>query len=192
MLREFSEWRSILYVLESRNVRHGGSEFVLTVVLGYIFWKKNLHRRFPAMGSYLALRVASAPVLFALLAFRGSPGAKALRTVFLHLLDRLRRQCVLLFFICMEVFRSALANFPGLMKFGIVIFRWAVLASVIMTFSSISFTHRGILSIPEIADALMRSVSILELCLLGFLCLSMNALRLRRAIWPSELHWDLE
>jgi len=59
-----------------------------------------------------------------------------------------------------------------------VIFRWAVLASVIMTFSSISFTHRGILSIPEIADALMRSVSILELCLLGFLCLSMNALRL--------------
>ena len=32
--------------------------------------------------------------------------------------------------------------------------------------------------IPVIAERLMRSVSILELCLLGFLCLSMNALRL--------------
>jgi hypothetical protein len=64
------------------------------------------------------------------------------------------------------------------MKFGIVIFRWAVLASVIVTFSSISFAHRGILIIPDIGDGLMRSVSILELCLLGFLCLSMNALRI--------------
>jgi hypothetical protein len=64
------------------------------------------------------------------------------------------------------------------MRFGTVIFRWAVLASVIVTFSSVSFAHRGILIIPEIADGLMRSVSILELCLLAFLCLSMNALRL--------------
>ena len=38
--------------------------------------------------------------------------------------------------------------------------------------------HRGILIIPSIADGLMRSVSVLELCLLAFLCLSMNALRL--------------
>jgi hypothetical protein len=157
----------------------GGLEFVLTVVLGYIFWKKNLHRRFPAMGSYLALRVASAPVLFALLALQGQPwGRKLFVPYFFTYWTVYVASAVLLFFICMEVFRSALANFPGLMKFGIVIFRWAVLASVIMTFSSISFTHRGILSIPEIADALMRSVSILELCLLGFLCLSMNALRL--------------
>jgi len=32
--------------------------------------------------------------------------------------------------------------------------------------------------VPDVAVALMRSVSILELCLLAFLCLSMNALRL--------------
>src|ERR1035438_10357966 len=83
-----------------------------------------------------------------------------------------------LFFVCMEVFRSALSAFSGLMKFGLVIFRWAVLASVIVTFSSISFAHRGLMLLPDIAYALMRSVSILELCLLAFLCLSMNALRL--------------
>jgi hypothetical protein len=85
---------------------------------------------------------------------------------------------VLLFFVCMEVFRSALSAFSGLMRFGIVIFRWAVLASVIVTLSTVTYSHRGILIIPDIAFGLMRSVSILELCLLGFLCLSMNALRL--------------
>ena len=41
-----------------------------------------------------------------------------------------------------------------------------------------SFSHRGVLLIPDIAFALMRSVSIVELCLLGFLFLGMNALRL--------------
>ena len=33
---------------------------------------------------------------------------------------------ILLFFVCIEVFRSALAALPGLMKFGIVVFRWAI------------------------------------------------------------------
>jgi hypothetical protein len=85
---------------------------------------------------------------------------------------------VLLFFICMEVFRSALAALPGLAKFGIVIFRWTVLASAIVTLSSMSFVHKGLMVITDIAYGLMRSVSILELCLLAFLCLSMNALHL--------------
>jgi len=157
----------------------GGSEFVLTTVLGFLFWKKKLHLRFPAMGSYLALRVASAPILYALFLLYTQPwGERFYVDYFFTSWAVYIASAVLLFFICMEVFRSALASFPGLMKFGVVIFRWAVLASVIMTFSSISFAHRGILIIPDIAFGLMRSVSILELCLLGFLCLSMNALRL--------------
>jgi hypothetical protein len=84
----------------------------------------------------------------------------------------------LLFFICTEIFRSALAALPGLMRFGVVIFRWAVLVSVIVTISSISFAHRGIMILPDVGIGLMRSVSLLELCLLAFLCLSMNAIRL--------------
>jgi hypothetical protein len=157
----------------------GGSEFVLTTVLGFLFWKKKLNQRFPAMGAYLALRVAAAPVQYALLCLYTQPwGERFYVDYFFTFWAVYIASAVLLFFICMEVFRSALASFPGLMKFGIVIFRWAVLASVIMTISSLSFAHRGLLIIPDIADGLMRSVSILELCLLGFLCLSMNALRL--------------
>jgi hypothetical protein len=43
------------------------AEFVLWAVLGFLFWRKKLQRRFPAMGAYLALRVGSMPVLLLLL-----------------------------------------------------------------------------------------------------------------------------
>jgi hypothetical protein len=78
----------------------------------------------------------------------------------------------------MEVFQSALSALPGLKKLGVVIFRWAVLVSVIVTISSISFAQHGTFMVPDIAMPLMRSVSLLEFCLLAFLCLCMNALKL--------------
>jgi hypothetical protein len=161
------------------------AEFLLAVLLGAVFWKRGLHKRFPAMGAYLALRVVAGLALAVL--FMGRSG----RLIATHPFERACAQCyflaywaiyissaVLLYFICMEVFRSALSAVPGLLKFGIVIFRWAALVSVIVTASSMSFAHRGVLIIPDVATSLMHSVSLLELCLLAFLCLSMNALRL--------------
>jgi hypothetical protein len=163
----------------------GTVEFLLSAVLGFVFWKKGLHRRFPAMGGYLVLRVLSAPLLCLLLlgqsgqlsAFQQYQQICA-QTYFMVYWVVYLSSAVLLFFICMEVFRSALSTLPGLLKFGIVIFRWAVLVSAIVTLSSISVVHRGLLALPDIAISLMRSVSLLELCVLAFLCLSMNALHL--------------
>ncbi len=161
-----------------------GAEFVLWAALAYLFWRRKLYRRFPAMGSYLALHVASTPVLLGLLYLQSQPwghqilGVQIYGVYFFGFYGVYIASAVLLFFIAMEVFRSALSAFTGLMKFGLVIFRWAVLASVLVTFSTVSYSHRGVLVIPDIAFGLMRSVSILELCLLAFLCLSMNALKL--------------
>jgi hypothetical protein len=149
------------------------AEFLLSATLGFLFWKKGLQRRFPAMGSYLALRVASAPILSILLL--GQTGhliqsrqfeVSSAQAYFFTYWTVFMISAIVLYFVCMEVFRSALSSLPGLLKFGIV------------TISSVSFAHRGVLIIPDIAIALMRSVSLLELCLLAFLCLSMNALRL--------------
>ena len=155
------------------------AEFVLWAALGFLFWRKKLHRRFPAMGFYLVMRVVSTPILLVLLYVVSQPwGRDYFPVYFIPYWAVYIGSAGALFFVCMEVFRSALSAFSGLMKFGLVIFRWAVLASVIVTFSSISFAHRGLMLLPDIAYALMRSVSILELCLLAFLCLSMNALRL--------------
>jgi len=161
------------------------AEFLLAVLLGAVFWKRGLHRRFPAMGAYLALRVVTGLIFAVLLMGRAGRLIATLpfevacaQFYFLCFWTVYIVSAVLLYFICMEVFRSALSAVPGLLKFGIVIFRWAALVSVIVTISSLSFAHRGVMIIPDVAIPLMHSVSLLELCLLAFLCLSMNTLRL--------------
>jgi hypothetical protein len=163
----------------------GAAEFLLSMVLAYVFWRKALHRRFPAMSAYLALRVVSTPVLaFLILGQTGRLVAtaeferSAAQAYFFVFWPDYIVSAVVLYFVCMEVFRSALSSLPGLLKFGLVIFRWAVLVSVIVTLSTITFANRGLLILPDVGIALMRSVSLLELCLLAFLCLCMNALRL--------------
>jgi hypothetical protein len=160
-------------------------EFLLIAVIALMFWRRGLHHRYPAMGAYLGLRLVSAPAFSLLLL--GQSGrmvatAEVERTCaqayFFAYWAVYVASAVILYFICLEIFRSALSAVPGLLKFGIVIFRWAVLVSVIVTFSTVTFSHRGLGAIPDVAIALMRSVSLLEICLLAFLCLSMNALRL--------------
>lgn len=156
-----------------------GMEFLLWATLAYFFWTKKLQRRFPAMGTYLVLHVISTPVLVSALYLQSFSWGRIFYPVyFFGFWAVYIASAVLLFFVALEVFRSALSAFSGLMKFGTVIFRWAALVSVIMSLGSISYGHKGIFIITDMALSLMRSVSILELCLLAFLCLSMNALKL--------------
>jgi hypothetical protein len=155
-------------------------EFALWATLGYLFWSRGLHRRFSAMGMYLALHLTAMPILLFL--FYGQSHhwfndycfmmySFCYWTVYIA-------SAVLLFFVCIEVFHSALSAFSGLQRLGTVAFRWAALVSVILSLSTLSFEHPRVFMITHAAYGLMRSVSVLELCLLGFLCLSMNALRL--------------
>lgn len=154
-------------------------EFTLWALIGFLFWRRKLYRRFPYMGAYLGLRVASMPMLLAALYLQSQPWGRAYYAVYFFAYWAVYiASALLLLLVCIEVFRSALSALPGLMKIGIVIFRWAILVSVVLTFSSISFVHHGLAVVPDIAVGLMRSVSVLELCLLAFLCLSINALRL--------------
>jgi len=155
------------------------AEFLLVACVAFLFWKRKQYRWFPAMGAYLILRVISMPVLMFLLLENGRTSAlNWSMAYFLGFWAVYIASAVLLFFICIEIFRSALSAFPGLMKFGIIIFRWTVLVSAIVTLSTIPILHRGLGIIPDVANALMHSVSLLQLCLLAFLCLCMNALRL--------------
>lgn len=166
-----------------------GAEFLLWLSLGLLFWTKGLHRRFPAVGAYLALHAISVPVLlWTIFEIQWHPQVTDYLTFYTYTyFATYILSAILLFFICAEVFRSALAPFPGLSKIGMVLFRWAALISVLVSLTSISakhwgvslaFTHGGIDLISAVAYALMHSASILELCLLAFLCLGMNALRL--------------
>lgn len=154
-------------------------ELLLWAALGFLFWKKELHRRFPAMAAYLGLHVVTAPIFLALINGLPFVSVKATHiTYFFFYWAVYILSSIVLFFVCVEVFRSVLEPLPGLKRLGSLAFRWVSLASVIVSLSSVSFAHHGVKLIPEIAFGLMRSVSILELCLLAFLCLSMNSLRL--------------
>jgi hypothetical protein len=156
------------------------AEFAIWALAGFLFWTGMLHRRFPAMGAYLALHVAAMPVFLFL--FFGQArhwfNNYCYDANFYVYWAVYIASAVLLFFICIEVFRSALSAFSGLQRLGTVVFRWAVLVSVIVSLSTLPFDQQHTLLIPAIAFRLMRSVSILELCLLAFLCVSMNSLRL--------------
>jgi hypothetical protein len=156
------------------------TEFLLWVALALVFWKKKLMQRFPVTAAYIILHLVGTPALMLILYLRSIPGYEFIyKLYFFGYFAIYIASAVLVLCISVEIFRAALSSFPGLMKVGIVIFRWAILVSVILTFSSVSFMHREVTAIiPDIAYSLMRSVSVLELCLLAFLCLSMNALRL--------------
>lgn len=156
------------------------AEFVFWVVLGFLFWSKNLHRRFPAMDAYLVLRVVSMPVLLVLFQAQARHWFKdyAYMAYFFAYWAVYIVSAMILFFVCQEVFRSSLSAFTGLQRLGTIAFRWAAFVSTFVSLSTLSFGHPSLLIIPAVAYRLMRSVSILELCLLAFLCLSMNALRL--------------
>ena len=156
------------------------TEFLLWAVFGFLFWKKGLHRRFPAMNAYLVLRLSSMPVLLLLLYGQAQHWFNDYCYVmyFFGYWTVYVASAIMLFFVCLEVFRSALSSFSGLLRLGTMVFRWVALVSAIASLATIPYSHRGILIIPDVAYGLMRAVSILEICLLAFLCLSMNALRL--------------
>jgi hypothetical protein len=157
------------------------AEFILWAALAILFWTKGLQRRFPAMGIYLGLRAISAPLLVLVLREELQPWGRDFhlgQIYFFGFFATYLASTVLLFFICIEVFRAALAAFPGIAKLAIVIFRWAAVVSMLVSLTSISYAHKGIYIIADVCYGLMHSVSVLELCLLAFLCLSMNALRL--------------
>jgi hypothetical protein len=155
------------------------AELGLWTALGLVFWKKNLHRKFPAMGWYLLLRAISTPVLLGVLYAQYQPWGHILGdSYFFGYYAVYLASSVLLFVVATEVFRSALSGFSGLVRFGTIIFRWAAVASVIISISAVSFSRPDWRILPDVAYRLTRSVSIIELCLLAFLCICMNALRL--------------
>jgi len=157
------------------------AEIVLWAALAILFWVKGLNRRFQAMSYFLALRAISTPLLMIALYAESQPWGReqhAGQIYYFGFFATYVASAGLLFLVCIEVFRSALSAFPGITKLAIVIFRWAAVVSVIVSMTSITYAHRGIYIISDIAYGLMHSVSVLELCLLAFLCLSMNALRL--------------
>src|SRR6516164_7310096 len=97
-------------------------EFAVWVTLAILFWTKGLHRRFPAMSSYLALRVGSMPILLGLLYLQAHvSGQRFFLPYFYSFWAVYIASAVMLYFICIEVFQAVLSPFAGLMRLGTIV-----------------------------------------------------------------------
>lgn len=161
-------------------------EFLLWAVVTFLFWKKGFHRSFPAMGNYLVLHMATQPVILALILVKAplpgyinfwGPYTFAL-IYFCVFWASYIVSAVLFFLVCIEIIRSSLSESSELQKLVAAIFRWAVFALGIISLSAINFKYLGLTYILPTFYKLMRSISIVELCLFVLLCLCMKALHL--------------
>lgn len=155
-------------------------EAAFWLLLAVFFWRSNHQKRFPALSKYLALRSVGGPLISIL--FYGQSQHwfnDYCFAAYFYTYWTLYFACaIMVFFVTQEIFSRALDGFSGLSRLGVVAFRWAALVSVVFSLANISYKHHNILLLPKIGYGLMRSMSILELCLLAFLCLSMNALKI--------------
>ena len=156
-------------------------EVVLWAAFALLFWVRGFQRRFRITGVYFVLRTISGSILLIVLNLELTPFGEEHRLGIAYFFANLAMHianAVWMFFICLEVFRSALSAFPGTSKLAIVIFRWAAAASVIVCSMSIFHVHQGFHILADSSYSLMRFASIIELCLWAFLFLGINALRL--------------
>jgi hypothetical protein len=83
------------------------------------------------------------------------------------------------FLVIQSVFIHLIEPFPGLRRFGMIGFRWATATSVLIAVVMSIFPaglNQNLLVVAS--SGVMRCMSILELCLLAFILLSMQTLRL--------------
>jgi hypothetical protein len=88
---------------------------------------------------------------------------------------------VALFFALQELFVNMMAPLPGLKRLGLAAFRWAAAASLLLALSSV-VTLASANSVPDHLAAILTETavcfSMLALCLLAFLAISIHALGL--------------
>ncbi len=89
--------------------------------------------------------------------------------------------CIAMFFALQELFVNMMAPLPGLRKLGLAGFRWAAVVSLVLALSSI-VTLASASSIQDHLAAIFNEIaicfSVLALCLLAFLVISVHALGL--------------
>jgi hypothetical protein len=146
------------------------------------FARSKAYLRFPAFGAYLACRLAvCAPLVLLLYGVR------------LHLIDKHLAYSIyypvywvgylieagLALLVVHEIFSHLVQPLPGLGRYGSMAFRWVTVTSMLIALAlalSPMGTNRNMLV--AATSGAMRCMSILELCLLAFIMVSMQTLRL--------------
>jgi hypothetical protein len=147
-----------------------------------IFMRRKAYQRYPAFCAFLSCRLGVYVVL-----------SLILRAVRFGILDKYVAYttyyyifwigylagAAMAFLVIQSVFSNVIEPFPGLRRFGMIGFRWATATSVLIAVVMSIFPaglNQNLLVVAT--SGIMRCMSILELCLLAFILLSMQTLRL--------------
>jgi len=148
-------------------------------LLAFVHVRK--HAALPAFGVFLAIRTLSAFVLL------GMPQAHVTDNplqhsgyFYMHWITYLAG-CVALFFALQELFVHMMEPLPALKKLGLLGFRWAAAVSLVLSLSSV-VTLASASSVHDHLAATFTQIavsfSVLALCLLAFLAVSIHGLGL--------------
>jgi hypothetical protein len=154
-------------------------DVLLSIVAWAIFLRPSLRKNYRWMFSYLCVRAVTAAAVWLLMygPLLASPMTYTKIFFVVHWASFLLGS-VLLFLGCLDVYRQALKPLQGLMRMGTSIFRWAAVASILVTATTFTSITAGPGMLVKIGILLMRCVGTTELCLLALLLLSMKAIGL--------------
>jgi hypothetical protein len=160
------------------------AEPFLTLVVLIAFLKAGLGRRLPATRNYLMTRVASTVILYGILEMNHvvaiAPTTQCYAYFYaywsLYLIG-----AVLIFFVIREIYSELMRPVPHLRKLGMMAFRWAIaisciFAAIFAVSAGISPIHNYDARLVYLAQLCFHSVSVLELCLLAFVALTIHSL----------------
>lgn len=154
-------------------------EYLLSLGVTVLFFARGWHRQFKAMGAYLVVRLLSGVVLMPLLLRVMPLTHEQTKTIYFYAFwITYLVSSVLLFRICVEILRGVFEPFSHLAHYGLIGLRWMVALFSILVIASMTTVIGSQNPLTEIAYGLMRSVSVMELCMLAFLCIGMKALRI--------------
>lgn len=154
------------------------------LIAAIAFFRSGAARRLPALATYFSVR-ATQTLFFEVVLHvwgEGLPLCNTLRYSFYfygywisYLIN-----AVAIFFVVQEVFKRAMEPVPGLRRLGLMAFRWVSIVSAVVCVGAIALPDAmmqgGTDRLATICLQTARCVSVMELCLLAFLALSIHAL----------------
>jgi hypothetical protein len=156
-------------------------EPLLLLIAAVVFVRAGCARKYPALSAYFVVR--GVLTLFeGVLLWHGMPpnGTKGyLAYYFTYYLSFLLIS-IAVFFVIQEVFKKVMEPVPGLRRLGLMAFRWVSVVSAVVSVGTITLSPEtknvGMFYLCAIGPHLMRCVTIMELCLVAFLALTIHAL----------------
>jgi hypothetical protein len=157
-------------------------EPILLLVAGITFIRSGSANRYPALSTYFVVRGISLFLQDIFLLSGSTPAIGTFRytAYFYSYWVSYLITAIAIFFVIQEIFRKVMEPVPGLRRLGLLAFRWITIVSIVVSLGAVALPAGAAYRMPYLCETLslsvMRCGSILELCLLAFLALSIHTL----------------